>query len=216
MTEPSLPVTRRALHAVAELVMAGPQHRRTGEIKLFVCPGGFRTATEPDLRVEGGDLIAGDLRLPIDGRTAAELADAVGVDAGAPQDLYHDGSGVKPDEPLALDPAAARWLEACWTAGDHALRRVAPDQQPILWPEHFDVGILDGDIAHGVSPGDTFLPEPYAYVTPPTPRVGPFWNAPFGAARLMRDLDQADPDTVLAFFTEARTRITNPEVDRGL
>jgi hypothetical protein len=208
--------TRRSLHAVAELVMAGPQHRRTGEITLFVCPGGFRTSTGPDLRVDGGDLVAGDLRLPIDGRTAAQLADAVGVDAGAPRDLYHDGSGVKPDEPLDLDLDAARWLEDCWAAGDRAMRALAPDQEPILWPEHFDVGILDAGIGYGVSPGDTFFPEPYAYVTPPTPRSGPFWNAPFGAARLMRELDHAEPGTVLAFFAEGRARITNPEVARGL
>jgi hypothetical protein len=105
------PRTARPCSAVAEPGLAGPQHRRTGEIKRFVCPGGFRTATEPDLRVDGGDLIAGDLRLPIDGRTADELAPA---------------------------------------------------------------------------------------------------------ARLMRNLDHAAPETVLDFFTEGRTPITNPEDERGL
>jgi hypothetical protein len=200
--------TRRSLHAVAELLLAGPQHRHAGTIRLRVCPGGFRTVAEPDLRVDGVDLVAGDHRLPMSGRSCAELARTAGLDVGGPDGLYHDGSGATPDEPLHLDPAEARWLQECWSAGDAALRRLAPDQEPVLWPEHFDVGIRAEDINYGVSPGDGFLPEPYAYVTPPTPRGGPFWNAPFGAARPMRDLDTAAPDAVLAFFTEGRDRAT--------
>ena len=202
------PATRRSLHAVAELLLAGPQHRRAGTIRLRVCPGGFRTVAEPQLRVDGVDLVAGDHRLPIPGRTCAELARAAGLDVGRPDGLYHDGSGVTPDEPLDLDPAEARWLEECWNAGDRALRRLAPDQEPVLWPEHFDVGTRDRDTNFGVSPGDGFLAQPYAYVTPPAPRSGPFWNAPFGAARPMRDLDSAAPDAVLDFFTEGRDRAT--------
>ena len=61
-----------------------------------------------------------------------------------------------------------------------------------------------GGAGYGVCPGDHHFPEPYAYVLPPKPQTGPFWNAPFGAARLMRDLDNARPDAVLAFFTEGR------------
>ena len=196
--------TRRSLHAVAELVMAGPQYRRSGTIRLFVRPGGFGTVTAPDLRVDGLYLVAADRRVPLAGRSAADLAAAVGVEAGAPEGLYHDGCGVKPDEPLDADPDAARWLARCWAAGDAALRQLAPDEQPILWPEHFDVAVSTGGATFGVCPGDHFFPEPYAYVTPPTPRGGPFWNAPFGAARLMRDLDDARPDTVLAFFIEGQ------------
>src|SRR5436305_2487907 len=195
---------RRSLHAVAELVMAGPQYRRSGTIRLFVRPGGFGTVTAPDLRVDGLYLVAGDRRVPLAGRSAADLAAAVGVEAGAPEGLYHDGCGVKPDEPLDADPDAARWLARCWAAGDAALRQLAPDEQPILWPEHFDVAVSTGGATFGVCPGDHFFPEPYAYVTPPTPRGGPFWNAPLGAARLVRDLVDARPDTVLAFFIEGQ------------
>src|SRR3954447_21874999 len=135
----SLETTRRSLHGVAELVLAGPQHRRSQTIRLLVQPGGFRTFGRPDLRVEGGDLIADGLRIGIDGHTCAELADAAGVDVGGPEGLYHDGSGVDAGEVLRLDPAAARWLADCWASGDEAMRRHLPDQQPILWPEHFDV-----------------------------------------------------------------------------
>jgi hypothetical protein len=202
--------TRRALHAVAELVLAGPQHRRTGEIRLIVTPTGFRTFTEPALAVDGTDLVTATGRVPIDGSTCAALAGAAGVDVGAPAGLYKDGSGVQPGDTLALDPDAGRWLEDCWAAGDTALRRLAPQETPILWPEHFDVGILAGGVGYGVSPGDGYLPEPYAYVSPPTPRHGAFWNAPFGAARPMRALDDADPDAVLAFFAEGRDLAAAP------
>src|SRR5262249_44734626 len=101
------------------------------------------------------------------------------------------------------DPEAARWLARCWAAGEEAMRRLAPDEQPVLWPEHFDVGIRTEDTNYGVSPGDDFLAEPYAYVTPPTSRTGHFWNAPFGAARPMRELDGVD--AVHAFFLEGRS-----------
>lgn len=196
--------TRRALHAVAELVLAGPQHRRTGEIRLLVTPTGFRTFADPELVVAGTDLVTAAGRVPIGGGTCAALAAAAGVDVGAPAGLYKDGSGVQPDDTLDLDPDAARWLEDCWAAGDRALRRLAPQEPPILWPEHFDVGILADGVGYGVSPGDGYVAEPYAYVSPPDPRHGTFWNAPFGAARPMRELHHADPDAVLAFFTEGR------------
>lgn len=57
-------------------------------------------------------------------------------------------------------------------------------------------------------PSSSWLPRAVRYVTRPTPRRGPFWNAPFGAARLMRELDDVRPDTVLAAFTEGRTSTT--------
>jgi hypothetical protein len=198
--------TRRSLHAVAELVLAGPQHRASGTIRLRVDPNGFGTVARPELRVVGVDLVGAGAPVPIDGKTCTDLAAAVGVDVGAPHGLYHDGAGVGADEVLRAGPDAARWIEDCWAAGAAALRRLAPDQQPVLWPEHFDVGVLDDGIGYGVSPGDRFLPEPYAYVTPRSPRSDEFWSAPFGAARPMRELNRGQVDSVLAFFVEARRR----------
>ena len=58
-----------------------------------------------------------------------------------------------------------------------------PSQQPILWPEHFDVAILLDNRSYGSSPGDDFYPAPYAYVSASDHDGGPFWNAPFGALR---------------------------------
>jgi hypothetical protein len=61
-------------------------------------------------------------------------------------------------------------------------------------------------VNYGVSPGDTHIAEPYAYVGPFTPREGEFWNAPFGAARPVADL--GDAAAIKAFFTEGKTRVT--------
>jgi hypothetical protein len=187
---------RQTLHAVAELVLAGPQYRRSGTIRLRIVPGGFATVAAPDLQVIRGELVGAG---PIDGRTPAELAAAVGVDVGAPEGLYHDGSGVDAGAVLTIDPAATAAIVGAFEAGDAALRELAPDQTPILWPEHFDLGSALDEVNYGVSAGDGYLDEPYAYVGPWQPRTGDFWNAPFGAARPVRELTD-----LLAFFAEGR------------
>ena len=66
------------------------------------------------------------------------------------------------------------------------LRAFAPDETPVLWPEHFDLGITAGPINYGASPGDAQVADPYLYVGPhdgPPPGDPAFWNAPFGAVR---------------------------------
>lgn len=204
--------TRRSLHGVAELVLAGPQLGASGTIRLRVLAGGFATVRTPALRVHGTDLVAGDRRLGLPGRTCAELARALGLQAGAPGN-YADGSGVSPEEPLEIDPAEAALLAACWERGDAALRRLAPDVEPVLWPEHFDVGITVAGVNYGVSPGDAGHPEPYAYVGPHEARSGAFWTEPFGAARPMSAL--AGAEDVLAFFREGRSRAEADPVRPG-
>jgi hypothetical protein len=79
--------TRRALHAVAEYVLAGPQYRASGTIRLRVTPGGFATVSRPDLRVEVDELVAGTQRIPLNGSTATALAAAGGVAASALRDV---------------------------------------------------------------------------------------------------------------------------------
>jgi hypothetical protein len=88
------------------------------------------------------------------------------------------------------------------------LRRLAPGEQPILWPEHFDVGILADGVSYGVAAGDGYLSEPYAYVNPGAHADNPFWNAPFGAARPMRELADADPDVGYAYLAEGHRHTT--------
>ena len=196
----TLATTRRALHGVAELVLAGPQYRSSGTIRLAVTPGGFGTIAEPALRVEGTELVAGDRVIPMNGPTYGELGTAAGVVAGAPEGLYKGGSGMLLDDTIGVDAGAAEHLEQCFSRGQEALRRLAPDLSPVMWPEHFDLAITLDEINYGVSPGDDYLPEPYAYAGPWQPRLGDFWNAPFGAARTITELH--DVDGVLAFFQQ--------------
>jgi hypothetical protein len=200
----SLPSTRRALHGAAELLLAGPQHRRSGTIRLQVVPGGFGTVADPELRLEGTELVTTSGRYPLTG-TYLTVAKAAGVDVGAPKGVYHDGSAVAADEGIDLDPFYTADLHACFALGDAALREFMADANPVLWPEHFDVAITVDDVNYGVSAGDSFLDEPYVYVGPPEPRTGPFWNAPFGAARPVRDLSRGDGiSAVVEFFAHGR------------
>jgi hypothetical protein len=196
----ALATTRRSLHGIAELVLAGPQHRTSGTIRLRVTPGGFGGAVS-DLRVEGAELVTPTGRVPLRG-SCRELAEAAGVEVGPPQGVYGDTSGVDPDEPLALDPAAVSLVEMWFGLGDAALRAFAPDVEPVLWPEHFDLAIALDQVNYGVSPGDGGQPGPYAYVGPWDQRTGEFWNAPFGAVRTADEIP--DAPTMSAFFAEGR------------
>jgi hypothetical protein len=206
MSEEALAQTRRSLHAVAELVLAGPQYRATGKHRLRVVSGGFATILTPELRAVDTQVVnAGGVTVAIDGQTARAIGAALGVTVGRPEGAYEDGSGVEPDETLNLQPAQAAVITGALALGHDALLAFAPAETPILWPEHFDVAIRANDINYGVSPGDGFIAEPYAYVgVAARPADDPFWNAPFGAARPLRDLP--DAPAVTAFFDDARTR----------
>jgi hypothetical protein len=202
MAPNSLTTTRRSLHGIAELVLAGPQYRATGEIMLRVTGGGFATVFAPELSFDGVRVVAGERRIEVTGLSYADVAAKAGVAAGEPAGLYEDGSGARPEELVELDPAAARTILGAFAAGDEALRRFAPDAERVLWPEHFDVGITVAAVNYGVAPGDGHVPEPYAYVSPHTARAGAFWNAPFGAARPVRELGSVP--RILEFFEAGR------------
>jgi hypothetical protein len=202
----SFTATRRSLHGVAELLLAGPQHAASGKITLRALPGGFGTTRARDVRVDGTTVVAGDRQATIDGRTARELGDELGLRPGELSHVYRDGSGIGLDDELRVDPTAAERVAHAYAIGDQALQALAPDLTPILWPEHFDIGVtLDGEhINFGVSPGDGTITVPYMYVGPwePPPRDG-FWNQPFGAARELA----GDVDDLVAFFEEGRARL---------
>jgi hypothetical protein len=203
----TLAETRRALHGVAELVLAGPQHASADTVRLRVVPGGFATTVaDPPCLLLGSYVERGGLTAAVDGSTPRELADALGLVASTLDHVYGDGSGVGLDDVLRIDEDAVADLTDAWSAGDEALRRLDPAQQPVLWPEHFDIGISLDEVNYGVSPGDATIPEPYAYVGPWTvPGPDEFWDRPFGAARLLGDL--AGTDAVHAFFEEGRRRL---------
>jgi hypothetical protein len=202
----TLVATRRALHGVAELVLAGPQYAACGSIELRVTAGGFGTVDRPDLRVAGAQVLADGRAERIDGHTPRSLAAALGVEVTRLDDVYSGGPGVSEDELLVVDEASAQVLAEAFAAGDTALRSLAPDASPVLWPEHFDIGVTVDEVNYGVSPGDDHVPVPYAYVGPWTmPARDQFWNQSFGAAREMATF--ADPTAVHAFFEEGRDRL---------
>lgn len=90
------------------------------------------------IRIEGAELVWPEGRAPLTG-TYRELAQLAGVEPGVAEGVYADTTGVSLDEPLSVDPAAAA-LVLGWFAMK-ALRTFAPTEEPVLWPEHFDLGI---------------------------------------------------------------------------
>jgi hypothetical protein len=194
-----LTTTRRSLHAVAEQLLAGPQHRAEGTIRLRTTPGGFAQVKGP-WRVEGTELVGERLRVPLTG-TIADVAAAAGIEAGVP-DVYGDHADFAADAALAVDPVAATQLADWLARGDAGMRAFAPAQEPVLWPEHFDLGVAFDEVNYGISPGDSGHEAPYAYVGPWTQRSGPFWNVSFGSLRPAAELP--DAESVAAYFTEGR------------
>lgn len=197
-----LATTRRSLHAVAELVLAGPQYRAHHEIKLQIRPYGFGTVIGPDVRVADATVVRDDVIVVIDGKSAREIAHALGLEARTLDDVYHDGPHVTVDEPLSVSEEHAQHIMRCYVAGDAALTRFDAAAERVLWPEHFDVAIRVDDVNYGVTPGDAHVPQPYAYVGPGELPDGPFWNAPFGATLPLGSDPSVEPIT--AFFAAGR------------
>lgn len=194
--------TRTALHAIAEALIAGPQYATHGDIRLTVRPDGFGGWLAGSNAVSGTDLLTSVARCPIRGRLA-DLAANAGVEPRRLTDVYSGGPDIALDDPVDVDATATTRLLDALAAGDSALRELDPTQEPVLWPEHFDVGITIDRVNYGVSPGDTLIGAPYAYVGPWEVPSGEFWNQPFGAALPL--VDPADAATILDFFKEGRS-----------
>jgi hypothetical protein len=200
--------SRRSLHGVAELLLAGPQYDESHDIRLRATDGGFGTVAAPDARVDGVELVVGGSRYPLDG-TIAEIATRAGLTPRVLTDVYAEGSGVGIDDVVSVDADVAADIAGAYARGDAAMRAFSAAEEPVLWPEHFDIGISVDEVNYGVSPGDSHVAEPYAYVGPWTRRSGSFWNMPFGAVLPMRELP--DVAAVEAFFREgARRAVEDP------
>lgn len=212
MTDEHLASTRRALHGVAELLLAGPQHAATGSIKLRAVAGGFGTSFGPEVAVIGADIVAGETRTALHDRTVRQLATELGITFADLAQVYPDVSGIDPDEPLEIEAASAERICDIYGLGDAALREFAPGEEPVLWPEHFDIAITLDQVNFGVTPGDGGIETPYMYVGPwSVPTADDFWNAPFGA---QRPLPGTTAEAV-AFFTEGHDRATRRVIMDG-
>ena len=192
-----LTATREAWHAVAEWLLAGPQYREQGTIRLQAVPGGFATR-DGATRVDRDQLVlASGQSVSLKGTLAAVAAEA-GISGGSPEGLYTDTSAASPDYELQIDTDAAAALAEWMHRGATALTVFAPGEDPVLWPEHFDIGLAVDDVNFGISPGDEHLASPYAYVGPWQPRQGAFWTESFGASRTWTEL--GDEASIVEFF----------------
>jgi len=142
--------------------------------------------------------------------TIGAAAAFAGVRPGL-QGSYPPATSADPDAPLPVDATAARELAVWYALGDAALRQVAERlgsrQQPVLWPEHLDLGITVDAVNYGCSPGDDAIPALYLYVAPHDgpPRPADYWNAPFGAAVTADRIDTTDD--AIDFFQHGRSLI---------
>lgn len=195
---------RRSLHALAEHVVAPCRHAVTGRIGLRFTFRGFGTPFLPggrQVRVEDGALVLddGDGERSHDLVTLAGAARFLGVELGAPTDLYQPTTAPDAETPLEVDGAAARalgdWFGFCASLLEQLRAEARAGDDPArvqLWPEHFDLAVDLGPEAgranFGGSPGDDHHGEPYLYVGPWAPRQGTFWNEPFGASLSYADI----------------------------
>jgi len=216
VTLEALTAARTSVHGLAEHVLAVAARAATRSIRLYVRDGALST---PDLpAADGGpeptrlELRAGSVarrpggpQVPFAG-ILGDLARSLGVAFGLTDPPYRPASGCGPEHVVDVDDAAVEAVLDAWRVGDAALRRLAPGETPVVWPEHLDVAIAWEAVNYGVSPGDGYEPWPYAYVGPHEPRAGDFWNAPFGAARRLSQL--SGEAGVLAFFEAGRAEAT--------
>jgi hypothetical protein len=211
---PALAGTRETWHRVAEHVLAAGQFAAAGTIRLRPWPGGIGTVVGVggrQLAVVRDELVV----LEPDGTrrsVALTTIEAAAAFAGVRPGLrgpYPPATSADPDAPLPVDPSAAGELAAWYDLGDAALRHVAADlgspQQPVLWPEHLDLGITVDAVNYGCSPGDETIPGPYLYVGPHEgpPGTDEFWNAPFGAAVTADRIRSAED--AIDFFQHGRS-----------
>jgi hypothetical protein len=221
VTDPDrLATTRAGWHRVAEHVLAAAQYADTGKIGLRPSEAGFAT-TRPlrggrQLRVAEARLVVSDdsgtRSTPLS--TVAEVAQFAGVTPGMSDRVYQPATPLDLEAALAIDPASARVLAEWYQLGDLALQQLASEvgsdaDLPILWPEHFDLGITIESVNYGASPGDDHVARPYLYVGPHAgpPARDAFWNAAFGATTTIDEIESVDE--AMEFFHEGRKRLSS-------
>lgn len=197
--------TRRAVHTLLELLMAGPQFATAGTIRLRVTDRTISTVAEPGVRLSDDGLSGpGGSVSWAEVTTAAAAAVGIGVDPSR-AGIYHDTSGLGPDDLLVAAAGEVAGLLDWYQSGADALAAFAPDHQPVLWPEHADLAITVDEVNYGVSPGDEHHPLPYAYVGPFAVPDDPWFDQPFGALRTVEQV--RDAAAVAAFFAEGRAAV---------
>jgi hypothetical protein len=228
---PTYGTTRDAVHAVACYVLGPARKAAVGRIGLTPTSGGLGTPpfgpADRVLRIDATD-VGADLVVDEGGReearaaltTVRATAEIAGVALSADPGVGRDLPPFAPDEPLVVDPEAARALAAWYAFGAEVLDRLrtalagtGTTSERQMWPEHFDLALdhtFDGGVRAnvGCSPGDSFDADPYVYVGPwdRAELTGDDWNAPFGAYLPYAELLAAD-DPVAAALTFVEDRL---------
>jgi hypothetical protein len=181
-----LRTTRVAWHGLAEHVLARARYDANGKIGLRYTRHGVgtpwfrRRGRDVQVRIEATNIVVHEddetRSAPV--TTVGAAAELVGVEPGAPTDVYTPATPLEPHAPVALDAAAVEFLGAWFGFAASVLEQVRAESGPAdgpsrvqLWPEHFDVSVDLGDEqtaargTFGASPGDDDHPDPYLYVT---------------------------------------------------
>lgn len=196
--------TRQQLHTLAEWVLAGPQWAASHTIRLRVIGPRIATVSEPDIMLTRHGLNHDGWYVPYTG-TVDQVAASAGLVCRRPDVSYHDPVPGGPETELDLDPDALNRILHVFCLGADALAAFAPAAIAVLWPEHFDLAIRLDHVNYGVSPGDRFSAEPYAYVGPKSHGDDPFWNAPFGALQVIDPDAEGAVAAIVSFFQQGRS-----------
>jgi hypothetical protein len=178
--------TRAAWHTLAEHVLARARYDANGKIGLRYTRRGVGTPwfrhrdQDAQVRIEGANVVVheGSETRSAPVTTVAAAAELVGVQPGAPDEVYAPATTLTPDTPLRLNARSVEFLGAWFGFAASVLEQLRaeadPEDEPSrvqLWPEHFDFSVDLGDEhsarrgTFGASPGDDADPDPYLYVT---------------------------------------------------
>jgi hypothetical protein len=201
---PTFAATQRAVHALAEHVLAVARYGAEGELSLVPTPTGLATPVFGGSRIveiDRAELVVRDgdseRRRPL--TTLRDAAAFVGVDHGPPGGLWTAATNFSFHEPLPIDADSVVALAEWYGLVDDALRALGGSGVELspttLWPEHFDLAAVADRVNYGGSPGDEYVDQPYLYVGPfdrPFPHADDaYWNAPFGAVLHHDQIDDA-------------------------
>jgi hypothetical protein len=209
--------SRRGLHLVLFYATSYARQQADGEVWSVPTPGGFGTPPFGGgrvIRIIGNEIVDERNGVEVGRRPITTLDDALAfcmVDFDRARGERNDVEvPERTDEPLAIDPAAARviaeWFDVGWDVLGRILERAGSpdDTERRLWNEHFDLAIEVGSdeekrrAAVGFSPGDGGIDEPYAYISPwykdETSDLLPPTNGWGVALPYSEVVDSSDPD----------------------
>ncbi|MDA9913257.1 hypothetical protein N9D66_02250, partial [Candidatus Nanopelagicales bacterium] len=158
---------RSELHLIAELILAGSQHRESDTVRLTASNGQISTTKEPAISLDVAGLHFRGETVALQG-SVADLAQAASVQAIRPDVVYHDAVPGDAATLLTATPEAIAEVLRVYTIGAEAMAAFS-QEVAVLWPEHFDLAIRVDEVNYGISPGDGYSPKPHSTCVPYSP-----------------------------------------------